>query len=69
MIAHLHHTNEIKIGSTLSQVALSIRLGRASEWVRRQGVTVQALGETWNANYYNGGRIHFYKLAASDRIA
>lgn len=52
------------IGATLSQIALSIHLGLPPSTVRFKGATVEHRGETWTANYYNGGRIQFYELTA-----
>jgi len=66
MTAHRHHKGELKIGSTLSQVALSIHLGRGAYWIRRQGLTVCARGETWEASFYNGGRLLGYRLLSRE---
>ena len=57
MIARIHDDGEPKIGSTLSQLCLSIHAGKTPNWVRLQGNVVNVRGETWQANFYNGGRI------------
>lgn len=62
MIARIHDDGEPKIGSMISLIGLSIRLGKGIDWVRRQGVTVSHLGETWQVQFYNGGRRRGYKL-------
>ena len=67
MIARIHDDHddrELKIGSTISLIGLSIRLGKHIDWVRRQGVVVSHLGETWEADFYNGGRRRGYVLVA-----
>lgn len=72
MAAHRERESEIRVGSTLSQVRLSIHTGRTPNWIRLQGNTVQVRGETWRANFYNGGRIRDYTLverAASETAA
>ncbi len=65
MIARIHddHDDEPKIGSTISLIGLSIRFGKPIEWVRRQ-VVVNHMGETWEADFYNGGRRRGYVLVA-----
>lgn len=64
MAMHRDQNGKIDIGSTLSQVALAIRLGKDAFWVRRQGQIVRGFGETWEASYYNGGRLAGYTLLA-----
>lgn len=61
MIARIHDDGEPKIGSMISLIGLSIRFGKPIEWVRRQ-VLVNHMGETWEADFYNGGRRRGYKL-------
>ena len=66
MIARIHDDHddgELKIGSTISLIGLSIRFGKPIEWVRRQ-VVVNHMGETWEADFYNGGRRRGYVLVA-----
>jgi len=66
MIARIHDDHdagEPKIGSTISLIGLSIRFGKPIEWVRRQ-VLVNHMGETWEADFYNGGRRRGYKLVS-----
>ena len=66
MIARIHDDHddgELKIGSTISLIGLSIRFGKPIEWVRRQ-VVVNHMGETWEADFYNGGRRRGYVLDA-----
>ena len=63
MIARIHDDGELKIGSTISLIGLSIRFGKPIEWVRRQ-VVVNHMGETWEADFYNGGRRRGYVLVA-----
>ena len=66
MIARIHDDHddgELKIGSTISLIGLSIRFGKPIEWVRRQ-VVVNHMGETWEADFYNGGRRSGYVLVA-----
>lgn len=62
MIARIHDDGEPKVGSSISLIKLSIRFGKGVDWVRRQGVTVTHLGETWQAVFYNGGRRQGYQL-------
>lgn len=54
----------MQIGTTLSQTRLSIHAARSQTWVRLQGNFVNVRGETWQANFYNGGRIQNYTLIA-----
>lgn len=61
-MARIHDYGEPKIGSTISLNALSIRFGKSADWIRRQGVVVSHLGETWQADFYNGGRRRGYVL-------
>ncbi len=63
MIARIHDDGEPKIGSMISLIGLSIRFGKPIEWVRRQ-VVVNHMGETWEADFYNGGRRRGYVLVA-----
>lgn len=63
MIARIHDDGEPKIGSMISLIGLSIRFGKPIEWVRRQ-VLVNHMGETWEADFYNGGRRRGYKLVS-----
>lgn len=62
MIARIHDDGEIKIGSTMSQLRLSIHAGKSQNWTRLQGNVVNVRGETWQAIFYNGGRIQGYTL-------
>lgn len=62
MIARIHDDGEPKIRSMISLNRLSIRLGKGADWIRRQGITVNHLGETWQAVFYNGGRRQGYEL-------
>ena len=64
MIARIHDDGQPKIGSTISLIKLSIRFGKGVDWVRRQGVIVSHLGETWQADFYNGGRRRGYVLVS-----
>lgn len=64
VIAHIHEKPGIQIGSTLSQNRLAIHAGRSQTWVRLQGNAVNVRGEIWQADFYNGGRIRGYVLAA-----
>lgn len=69
MIARIHDDGEPKIGSTISLIRLSIRLGKGVDWIRRQGVMVSHLGETWQADFYNGGRRRGYTLVSRTPMA
>lgn len=62
MIARIHDDGEIKIGSTMSQLRLSIHAGKSQNWTRLQGNVVNVRGEIWQAIFYNGGRIQGYTL-------
>ncbi len=55
---------------TLSQIALSKRLGRSPTWIRNEGELVTALngnakGETWARVEYASGRLSRYELVSS----
>lgn len=63
MIARIHDDGEPKIGSMISLVRLSIRLGKSVIWVRSQNV-INLRGETWEADFYNGGRRRGYVLVS-----
>lgn len=62
MIARIHDDGEPKVGSMISLNRLAIRFGKGADWIRRQGITVSHLGETWQAVFYNGGRRQGYEL-------
>lgn len=66
MIARIHDDGEPRIGSTISLVKLSIRMGKHVDWIRRQGATVTLRGETWQVDLYNGGRRRGYILTSRE---
>lgn len=54
--------DHLEIGATLSRIDLARRLNRNIGTL--QGKTIRARGETWEASYYNGGRLQGYTLLA-----
>lgn len=68
MIARIHDDGEPKVGSSISLVKLSIRMGKGPDWIRRQGPEVTLHGETWRVDLYNGGRRRGYILTAREEI-
>lgn len=68
MIARIHDDGEPKIGSMISLVRLSIRLGKSVIWIRSQNV-ISLRGETWEADFYNGGRRRGYVLVSRTPVA
>lgn len=51
---------------TLSQIALSARLGKSVSWIRRQGEYVTWRGETWARMEWSLKRCAGYKLVIRD---
>lgn len=63
---------EMEPMTTLSQIGLSERLGRAASWIRSQGELVTAVAgngdkETWARMEFSNHRCSGYKLVTTDR--
>ena len=56
--------DDLRIGYTLSQVALAEHLYVTRSWIRRKGDRVFARGETWRRLKYQSGRCAGYELVA-----
>lgn len=75
---HARRNFTTKMGDTLSQRGLSIRINRSTSWIRKQGALVSGVAgetpnsptrrrETWQRIEYSDRRLFGYKLMAAGR--